>query len=363
MRAWMDLRRALVAGGLLVAIASPGGAAAAAPDPATIVHEARGVLRDLGSTVTRVTAGAAALGPCSRRSGLRLGQDGRLTILLLGSDYRRSPYIGERMDTILVVTRRPSGRVAMASIPRDTSQFPRAGWNGGGTSGSTRVNAMYYFYKRTDRFGPRAVDCRALNRFRADVAAALGTEIDHYAMVRMRPMAKLVDSVGSIRVDVPGPIIDTYMGQGGIYFPDRDGYRLVGHERCLPRPSFCRSALSYVRSRAGSEAGRPNSDFRRAYRQQDVVFQTAQRVLEQGRGAELRALAQRIEGKIHTDLPTTLAVARTLFDLIGSSRFADADGIVFSPSVWAYEDASTPAYSFRLRLPRVRAWIDRHFGS
>jgi anionic cell wall polymer biosynthesis LytR-Cps2A-Psr (LCP) family protein len=355
----------VVAGGLLLAVVVPGGAMAAPPDPGAILREAGETLRDLGSGITRAAdrAVAGSLGSCSRRSGLRLGSDGRLTILLLGSDYRRSPYIGERMDTILVVTRRPSGRVAMAGIPRDTSQFPRAGWNGGGTSGSTRVNALYYGYKRTGLFGIHEVDCRALNRFRADVAAALGTEIDHYAMVRMLPMAALVDSVGFIRVDVPGPIIDTYMGRGGIFFPDRDDYRLVGHERCLPRPAFCRSALSYVRSRAGSEAGRPNSDFRRAYRQQDVVLRTAQRVVERGGGPELRALVRRIRGKVHTDLPTTMEAARTLLGLVGSSRFAADDGIVFAPAGWAYADASTPAYSFRLRLPQVRAWIDRHFGS
>ena len=178
----------------------------------------------------------------------------------------------------------------MASIPRDTSWFPRAARNGGGTSGAGRVNAMYYFYKRWSRFGPSAVDCRALDRFRADVAGALRTEIDHYAMVRMRPMVDLVDRIGPIRVDVPGPIVDTSYGRHGLFFPLATDYRLKGNPRCKPKPSRCRSTLAYVRSRSGREGSRYNSDFRRAYRQQDVVLQTARRVRERGTGAALTDL-------------------------------------------------------------------------
>ena len=60
-----------------------------------------------------------------------LGTDGRLTVLLLGSDRfdaactDRGGLGGERTDTIMFATINPrNGKVAMASLPRDTIQVP-----------------------------------------------------------------------------------------------------------------------------------------------------------------------------------------------------------------------------------------------
>ncbi len=62
--------------------------------------------------------------------GRDLGQ-GRLTVLLLGSDKfnsscnNRGDLGGERTDTIMFATINPqTGRVALASLPRDTIQLP-----------------------------------------------------------------------------------------------------------------------------------------------------------------------------------------------------------------------------------------------
>ena len=53
-----------------------------------------------------------------------LGSDGRLTVLLLGSDDRAS-HSGNRTDVIMVVSLDPTtGAVAAASIPRDTAELP-----------------------------------------------------------------------------------------------------------------------------------------------------------------------------------------------------------------------------------------------
>ena len=53
-----------------------------------------------------------------------LGTDGRLTVLLLGSDYRPA-HPGNRTDAIMVVSVDPTtGKSAAFSVPRDVVDFP-----------------------------------------------------------------------------------------------------------------------------------------------------------------------------------------------------------------------------------------------
>lgn len=238
---------------------------APAPTPVSLVSDliesAAGALSSageaLGQTADQLIAGVEpAAGYCSGTGGLKTGTDGRVTILLLGSDYRRKPYIGERMDVIIVATRKANGQVAMASIPRDTAYFPLAT---GGTSGTSRVNTLYYRYKRSG-VGAHKVDCKALKQFTKDVAAALATEIDYYAMVRMVTFAQLVDNVNAVYTDIPGPIVDPYYGRRGAYFPDANNYRLEGNTACRNKKSDpCHSALAYVRSRHGTQRAAPTT--------------------------------------------------------------------------------------------------------
>jgi anionic cell wall polymer biosynthesis LytR-Cps2A-Psr (LCP) family protein len=230
--------------------------------------------------------------------------------------------------------------------------------NGGGTSRLDRVNTLYYGYKRTGRFGPREVDCRALRRLRDDVATTLATEIDHYAMVRMEPFAALVDRIAGVDVDVPGAIVDPLLPA---YFPDRDDYHLEGDATCQRRPKWCRSALTYVRSRHGTQGRAHNSDWMRTGRSQSLILDVLEKVRERGDGAPLAALAMAVRGKIFTDLPTTPQAALALYGQLSTATLRKRHIVVFKPARWAVDDASTPIYTFRLKLGRVRTWVNRHF--
>ncbi len=76
---------------------------------------------------------------------VKLGKDGRLTVLLIGSDWRPDSG-GERLDVLMVATIDPvTGEAAVVSIPRDMSGIPLAG---GGNSGGMRVNSIYYIRYR-----------------------------------------------------------------------------------------------------------------------------------------------------------------------------------------------------------------------
>jgi anionic cell wall polymer biosynthesis LytR-Cps2A-Psr (LCP) family protein len=312
-----------------------------------------GVTHQVAQAVT-----AAVSNPCSGSgSTLRKTSNGSLTILLLGSDYRRRPYIGERLDTIIVLNVARNGRVAMVAIPRDTVQVPLAG---GGTSGSRRVNSLYIGYKRSG--GTHGVDCNALDRVRRDIAKALGTEIPYYAMIRMDQFQQLIASVGGIRMRIKGTLID-YHHKGtrrDLYVPKSDSYWMYHGGTCGQRPKKCRNALLYARSRYGSEGGLPNSDFRRLRRQQEIVFYAIRRVVNRGRGTSLLSLLDNAKGRIYTNLPKTPGGARALYDVANRSgfRFASDDGKVFGPSRWA---SYVGRYTFKLRLSDVRQWVDNHF--
>jgi anionic cell wall polymer biosynthesis LytR-Cps2A-Psr (LCP) family protein len=361
--------------GLLLALSlvtvAPVDALASAPDvpaptPVSLVSDlidsAAGALSSageaLGQTADQLIAGVApAAGDCSGSGSLRYGNDGRVTILLLGSDYRRKPYIGERMDVIIVATRKANGQIAMASIPRDTAYFPKAS---GGTSGSSRVNTLYYTYKR-NKSKTAAVDCQALNRFKSDVEKALATEIDYYAMVRMVTFAQLVDNVTAVYTDIPGPIRDTYYARRGAYFPDADNYRLEGNTACTVKKP-CHSALAYVRSRHGTQAGGSNNDFKRALRQHTFIFDAAKRVLSRGTGSNLSSLLIASNGRTWSNLPRNLTAGKQMYDLLQGTKLAAKDRVVFGPSTYAV-GLSNPQYAYKLRLKKVRAWINEHFGS
>src|SRR6476659_1077157 len=115
-----------------------------------------------------------------------LGTDGRLTVLLLGSDYRPA-HPGNRTDAIMVVSVDPvTGKAAGFSIPRDTSGFPLPG---GGRFGN-KINALYQYFLSHGRGGGSAME--------AAFAKAFGIEVDGYAFIGFAGVKHLVDAVGGV---------------------------------------------------------------------------------------------------------------------------------------------------------------------
>ncbi len=298
----------------------------------------------------------AASNPCSQSGSLKKSSNGSVTVLLLGSDYRRSPYIGERTDTVIVLNVGKNGRVSMVAIPRDTVRVPLAS---GGTSGSRRVNALYIGYKRSS-VGRHGVDCRALDKVRKDIAKTLGTYIPYYALIRMDQFQSLINRVGGIKMDIRGRLIDYHYSRNSrkIYVPKRDNYQMNGGGNCGKKPTLCRNALKYARSRYGTEGGSANSDFRRVRRQQEIVFYAIKRVLNRGNGSNLSSLLSAAKGSVYSNLPKTTSGALALYAVAQGAHFAERDGKVFGPLRWA---TYVGGYTFKLKLSDVRQWVDNHF--
>ena len=261
-----------------------------------------------------------------------LGEDGRLTILLLGSDYRRG-HPGNRTDTIMVISVNPTnGAVSAASIPRDTVAFPLPD----GKKFAPKVNELYQRY--VSQMG-EAKAGRAMSR---TVGRALRVEIDNYVVIGFEGVKRLVDAVGGVDVVLDKAIRDPVYWlsptKRGVTFPA--GKNHLNGER----------ALIFARTR------KADNDFERARRQQKLVAAAVAAVRKVGI-LQLPELISIARDYVKTDLP--LAQAPQIFEIVGSAKTNRATGIVFGPRKWAQ---STGGSSFALKIGEVRTWTARWMG-
>jgi LCP family protein required for cell wall assembly len=261
-----------------------------------------------------------------------LGKDGRLTVLLLGSDYRPS-HAGNRTDVIMIVSLNPvTGAVSAASIPRDTAGFPTSSSQ---TYGA-KINGLYQ--SLISRLGQG----KAAQEMKRIVGAGIGVEIDSYAFIGFDGVRSLVNGVGGVDVVLAKSVSDPYYWvtsrHRGVHFPA--GRNHLNGDR----------ALIFSRTRKG------DNDFERARRQQLLVAGAVDAVRKRGleKLPQLIVLAKR---SVKTDLP--IASAPKLFEIIGKAKVDDAAKIVFGPKKWATGSSGT---SFRLKLNVVRAWTAEWMG-
>jgi LCP family protein required for cell wall assembly len=257
------------------------------------------------------------------------GDDGRFTILLLGSDYRPA-HPGNRTDVIMVVSIDPvTGQTAAVSIPRDTVRFPMAG---GGTY-QPKVNGLWQHY--VAKLGR----IKAGEQMKDAVGTALGVEIDHYAVIGFQGVRELVDAVGGVDVTLAKAYHDPYYwvtaGQRGVSFRAGTNH-LDGN-----------MALVFARTRKG------DNDFERARRQQLLVAAAVAKVEAIGPRAlpDLITIGARW---VKTDLP--LDRIPEVFRIAAKADLTTDQRVVFGPRTWADGIAGTS--SFALKLPAVRDRVD-----
>jgi polyisoprenyl-teichoic acid--peptidoglycan teichoic acid transferase len=261
-----------------------------------------------------------------------LGRDGRLTVLLLGSD-RRERIVGERTDAIIVASVDPkSGKVAMVSLPRDTVNVPTAP----GRVYAGRINAL--FFELQAGKGKRKA---ALAKLRDALAYAFDTEIDYYALLEFDGLVKLVQTIGGVTVDLDEPFVDPTMHIG------KRGLRL----KAGSHPLDGKTALAYTRSRHTS------SDYDRSRRQHEVLIGAAERVA--GRQDILPALMAMVRRKVVTDLP--LRAAPALLELAARVDLDRPRSVVLEPVRWARQLPSS--YTIAPRVLEVQKLFDRLFNA
>jgi LCP family protein required for cell wall assembly len=258
-----------------------------------------------------------------------LGTDGRLTVLLLGSDYRPA-HPGNRTDAIMVVSVDPTtGKAAGFSIPRDVVDFPLPE---SGTFGP-KVNGLYqYLQSKTNR--------GAANMMKA-VGRAFDIEIDNYVFIGFNVVTKLVGAVGGVDIRL----------QQAYYDPL---YWVNSHQRGWGVPAGkshlnAENALIFARSRKG------DSDFGRARRQQILVIAAFTKVRKRGLD-DLPKLIKAARDTVRTDLP--LDRAADLFKLYKQVELDKIKKVVFGPKTCAVR---ATGYDYHLVYSRCKSWIKKYF--
>ena len=122
-------------------------------------------------------------------------EDGRLTVLVLGSDssaQRAAVGTGGLTDGITVVSVREDGTgLTLFSLPRDTSDVPMPD----GSIWTGKINAL------APTLGAEvAADA---------IGLLLGVQIDNYVQINMDDLVRIVDAVGGVSIYVPNRLADS----------------------------------------------------------------------------------------------------------------------------------------------------------
>jgi polyisoprenyl-teichoic acid--peptidoglycan teichoic acid transferase len=217
---------------------------------------------------------------------------GRVTILLLGLDYRdweaNEKY--SRSDTMILLTLDPLNKTAgILSIPRDM-WVAIPGFDHG------KINTAYYL---GDAYhlpgGGPGLAVKTVEQF-------LGVPINYYAQIDFDAFVQFIDEIGGVKIDVPNKITIDLLGAGS-----QTKKTLQPGVQVLPG----QWALAYARNRYTQ-----NGDFDRARRQQQVIIGIRDRVLSLNMLPTLitkaPTLYQQLSSGIHTNLALDDAVKLAL---------------------------------------------------
>lgn len=189
-----------------------------------------------------------------------LGEDGRLTMLLLGADFREGE-TSARSDTLMVAfvdLETPS--VSLLSIPRDTYVEIEG-------AGQTKINHAF-------AYGGQPLTRKTVENF-------LDVEIDRYLMVDFNGFAEMIDALGGVDIEV----------ESRMYKPE-EGIDLQPGLQHLNG----KDALAYCRWRGDAQA-----DIGRVERQQKFLSAVADQLSSLGTIAKLPRMIGVINDNVETD--------------------------------------------------------------
>ena len=221
--------------------------------------------------------------------------DGRVNIMMMGIDRRPGEAFVSRTDTIMILSIDPdTDTAAILSVPRDLYvEIPGYGQD--------RINtALVYGSQQGDYLDGAALAMQT-------VSYNLNIPVHHFILVDFNAFVRTIDLLGGIDVDVPYEINDPE-------YPDMD----YGYDPLIIPAGVQHfdgaTALKYARTRHG------DSDFNRAYRQQQVLFAARQQAVNLGIGEMLLrapSLYRQVEDGIRTDLSLEqlLRLAKSVSDI------------------------------------------------
>jgi LCP family protein required for cell wall assembly len=244
-------------------------------------------------------------------------------------------------DSIMVVSLdKTSHRVAMVSVPRDTSGFP---YYFGGTS-KIKINSLPTYVRNGWVKSPD----QPVTTLIKEVAYLVGIPINYYAIMDLASFSKTIDMVGGIDISVPNAIVDpTYD------WLDRStaGFSISAGNHHMSG----RIALAYVRSRHGTG----NSDWQRAGRQQQLLVALEQKMASPSMLLKLPQLTSQAASLVHTNFPADqVADMVKATDAIPSTSY---DRVVLGPP-YSVGGTTNGAYTSCLKLDKVAEVSVQFFG-
>ncbi len=232
----------------------------------------------------------------------------RVNVLLIGSDSRGEGEIA-RSDTLILVTINPvTKQVSMLSIPRDLLvTIPNYGQD--------KINAAYAYGSMTNLTGPGLAT--------ATIEYNFGVTIDYFAEVDTTGLARIIDTLGGVTLDVPAPIKDDeYPGSGNNYL------RVVFHTGVQHMDGV--HAVQFARTR------HDDSDFARNDRQQQLL----RALRAQSAGLNLLPKAPDLLDQVGNTFQTDLSPSQVL-------SLAKLGASINSNDIHSYDllDATSVSYS------------------
>jgi LCP family protein required for cell wall assembly len=209
---------------------------------------------------------------------------GRVTVLLLGLDYRdwQANEKYSRSDTMILLTLDPLNKTAgILSIPRDM-WVAIPGFDHG------KINTAYYL---GDAYhlpgGGPGLAVKTVEQF-------LGVPINYYAQIDFDAFVQFIDELGGVKIDVPNKITIDLLGAGS-----QTKKTLQPGVQTLPG----QWALAYARNRYTQ-----NGDFDRARRQQQVIMGIRDRVLNLNMLPTLISKAPTLYAQLSSGIHTNMSV-------------------------------------------------------
>ena len=235
------------------------------------------------------------------------GEDGTITVLLMGCDMREGEKAG-RSDTIMLAfVNAEQKAINLLSIPRDTRVELAEG------KGTTKINHVF-------AYGGVALTRKTIESF-------LDVEIDRYVTVDFQGFADIIDALGGVDYDV----------EQRMYYPAENIDLQAG-----PQHLDGKAALSYVRWR-----GTATADIGRIERQQKFLSTVLDQVMSTGTILRLPNLIITINTYIQTDfslseLISLINVFKDVSSVTLNSAMVPGDGTTINGiSYWQYYNNQT----------------------
>ncbi|THF75617.1 LCP family protein [Cohnella fermenti] len=246
-----------------------------------------------------------------------------LSLLLLGTDYRKETG-SMNTDVVMVIAMNPQSNTAtVVSIPRDTNPQLK-GYK------AQKINAFYAgFHSKA----PKDQDANAYARdeMRTMMGKMFDITVDYAAVMNFQGFSDVIDALGGVKV---------YVDQNMRYTDSVDGtdINLKKGEQTLDG----KNALDFVRYRKSNHGTAASSDFDRNDRQSRVLAAIIDKMKSVGGVAKLGNVIGAVGDNMRTDIPRDqiINMLKAYYDIDKESvRFLPLEGVWDSPYVYLNDES------------------------